>query len=203
MESKGIKLNIGCGRQKVDEFIGLDFLKDSAADIVANVITLPVRNNSCSVILADQLLEHFESPCDLLDEIHRALIPQTGLFIMTVPLVGAWCAHQDLSHKMITDTRAWHALLDGYFEYIELNPQGVKFRGAPQEFIEKQEELVKKGFYDLAEIMEFACGRKRAIPERRWNPQPWRVHEEEKLKARLKKEIKEEILLELKKAGKI
>lgn len=55
-----MKLNLGCGTEKIKGFKGVDIREDVNPDIVDDVIELKtVRDSSCSEIRAAHVLEHF------------------------------------------------------------------------------------------------------------------------------------------------
>ena len=77
MADKEIKLDIGCGKNKREGFIGVDIDSDSDADITASALNLPFANSSVDEVGSSHLVEHF-SPADLqkfFDEIYRVLKP--------------------------------------------------------------------------------------------------------------------------------
>ena len=70
-----MKLDIGCGRNKKQGFIGLDISRDSNADIIATALRLPFRVATASEIICSHLVEHLhpEEAQQLFDEIFRVL----------------------------------------------------------------------------------------------------------------------------------
>ena len=59
MVMKNIILDIGCGKNKKECAIGLDFRKNSSADIIADAHQLPFRNESFNHVYSSHLIEHF------------------------------------------------------------------------------------------------------------------------------------------------
>ncbi|MAF42795.1 MAG: hypothetical protein CMI54_01320 [Parcubacteria group bacterium] len=77
MADKEIKLDIGCGKNKKEGFIGIDIDPNSNADITASALNLPFENSSVDEIICSHLVEHFP-PAELqkfFDEIYRVLKP--------------------------------------------------------------------------------------------------------------------------------
>ncbi|HJN62443.1 MAG TPA: class I SAM-dependent methyltransferase [Candidatus Parcubacteria bacterium] len=77
MVDKEVKLDIGCGKNKKEGFIGIDIDPNSDADIVTSALNLPFENSSVDEISSSHLVEHFP-PAKLqkfFDEIYRVLKP--------------------------------------------------------------------------------------------------------------------------------
>jgi len=74
-KDKLIKLDIGCGKNKKEGFIGLDIDPNSKADIIASALDLPLRDNSVDEIQSSHLVEHFlpKEAQIFFDEIYRVL----------------------------------------------------------------------------------------------------------------------------------
>jgi len=70
-----IKIDIACGRNKKEGFIGLDIDKNSDADIIADAVCLPIKNSSIDEINSSHFLEHLypEEAQKFFDEIYRVL----------------------------------------------------------------------------------------------------------------------------------
>lgn len=75
MESKKIKLDIGCGRNKREGFTGVDIDEKSDADIIASALNLPFEEGNVEEINCSHLVEHFspEEAQKVFDEIYRVL----------------------------------------------------------------------------------------------------------------------------------
>ena len=57
--TKLIKLDIGCGKNKKEGFVGVDIDPNSKADIIASALDLPLKDNSVDEIQSLHLVEHF------------------------------------------------------------------------------------------------------------------------------------------------
>ncbi len=75
MENKKIKIDIGCGRNKRDGFIGIDLDEKTNPDIVASALNLPYDDNSVDEVFSAHLVEHFDpqEAQQFFDEIYRVL----------------------------------------------------------------------------------------------------------------------------------
>src|SRR3989344_2804146 len=56
-----IRIDIGCGKNKTEGYIGVDIDPNSNADIIASALALPFKDNSIDEIISSHLLEHFSS----------------------------------------------------------------------------------------------------------------------------------------------
>ena len=76
-ENNLIKLDIGCGKEKKEGYIGIDIDPESQADIIASAMDLPFEDGSVDEVYSSHLVEHF-SPEDaekFFSEIYRVLRP--------------------------------------------------------------------------------------------------------------------------------
>lgn len=74
-EEKKVKVDIGCGENKREGFIGIDIKPGKGVDIVASALNLPFEENSVDEIYSSNLGEHLlpEEMKIFLDEIYRVL----------------------------------------------------------------------------------------------------------------------------------
>lgn len=97
--AKGKLIDIGCGRMPyrkeleslVDSYIGVDHPKVSKLyrggfkpEVLADAKNLPFTNNSFDIALLLQVLEHVDSPKEVINEAARILKPN-GVLIISVP----------------------------------------------------------------------------------------------------------------------
>ncbi|HPA25376.1 MAG TPA: class I SAM-dependent methyltransferase [bacterium] len=83
MSENKIKLDLGCGKEKKDGFIGIDINPQSQADIIASALNLPFKENSVDEIYSRHVGEHF-SPIEIdifFKEIYRVLKPGSKAFL--------------------------------------------------------------------------------------------------------------------------
>ncbi len=100
----GLKLHLGCGtfikpgyinidRKDTDQVVGVDLEKAE----------LPFDDESVTEIVSDQVFEHIVNFNDLMDEMHRVLVPR-GQLTCSVPHASYAEAFQDPTHvKFFTD----------------------------------------------------------------------------------------------------
>ena len=100
MECGKYKLNIGCGQQRDEGWIGLD-KADYGQDIVRDLLKgLPFCDNSVKEIYADSVLEHILGNDDfifVMNECLRVLIPQGKMYVR-VPHWQGRSRHKDPTH---------------------------------------------------------------------------------------------------------
>jgi len=59
MKSKKLKLNLGCGNEKLEGYVNIDIVKTDATDLVVDAVTLKgCKENSVDEIVAYHLIEH-------------------------------------------------------------------------------------------------------------------------------------------------
>ena len=96
-----IMLDLGCGGNKQQGFIGMDMREIPGVDIVhdAEVFPYPLEDESCAVIKASHLVEHIKPwlTIDLFNECWRLLEPK-GLFMIATPYAGSHGFWQDPTH---------------------------------------------------------------------------------------------------------
>jgi len=97
-----IKIDLGCGKEKPDGYIGVDIIKNNSVDIVHNCEKgLPFDNDYADEIRSWDFLEHIsrKNVIHIMNEIWRVLKPG-GKFIFKVPDAERGPgAFQDPTHK--------------------------------------------------------------------------------------------------------
>jgi predicted SAM-dependent methyltransferase len=82
-----LKLNIGCGDLKIDNYTNIDIRDSIHADIIIDLekIPYPYDNDTVDEILANDIIEHFSHKDieDIVKEWHRILKPDSTLIIKT------------------------------------------------------------------------------------------------------------------------
>ena len=122
-----IKLDLGCGSVQRPGCIGIDARPTRATAIVADAQAVPVASDVADEVYASCLLEHFDAPSRVLDEIHRVLKP-TGRAVLRLPNLGTYSSHLDTTHRFLADLALWRGLFEGYFRNVEVRPVGTKYR---------------------------------------------------------------------------
>jgi SAM-dependent methyltransferase len=87
-----MRLNVGCGRRRIEGYTGVDAVERKGADIVAPAWAIPLADESCDEIMAIHLFEHFYRwECErVLAEWHRLLKPR-GRLVLELPDLHKCC----------------------------------------------------------------------------------------------------------------
>lgn len=104
------KLNIGCGKDIIDGFMHLDFIKGPGIDFVhdLNKFPYPLKDNYFSEILAKHIIEHLDDPEKFCEEMWR-ITPHGGRIIIRTPHFSCGSlSWGDLTHKRTFSTLAFH-----------------------------------------------------------------------------------------------
>lgn len=118
-----VKLDLGCGVNKREGFLGVDSLKLKGVDLVADLTKKwPWKDNSVDEINMSHTLEHFtqEERVHVMNEMYRVLKPVDydnagkavrGLATIITPYLFADRAYGDPTHK-------WPAIGDWFYLYL-------------------------------------------------------------------------------------
>lgn len=108
----GIRLDIGCGANKQDGFVGLDIREMPNVDIVQDVEQFPwaLPNECVRTALASHLVEHINPHkgvfMQFMDEVWRIMKPY-GKFIIVTPYAGSFGYFQDPTHVNPCNEATW------------------------------------------------------------------------------------------------
>jgi glycosyltransferase involved in cell wall biosynthesis len=158
-----IKLDLGCGSVQRPGFLGIDARPTRATALVADAQHLPIATGVADEVDASCLLEHFDAPSRVLDEIHRVLKP-SGRAVLRLPNLGTYSSHLDTTHRFLADLALWRALFSGYFAQVEVQPVGTKYRDSRS--LVAVNWLLVNGlkWYELAQGWDFICTAPRPEP---------------------------------------
>lgn len=121
---KGIILNLGSGPRILSpQAINLDLFRYAGVKIVADILQLPIGDNSIEAVICDTVIEHVEDPSLAVDEMRRVLV-RGGLAYITFPFMYPF-------HASPNDFYRWtkvgfSKLLEG-FEIMELGVRSGVF----------------------------------------------------------------------------
>lgn len=72
-----LKLDFGCGQKKKEGFIGVDYNKETQAEIIFDCEgkDLPFNDNTIDEVYSSHFLEHLKDPVKFLQELYRVMKP--------------------------------------------------------------------------------------------------------------------------------
>jgi SAM-dependent methyltransferase len=93
------KLNLGCGEDKKDGYINVDWSPLPKPDVVhdLNVLPYPFTDNSIDLIEAFHVLEHLDKPFAIMKEFHR-ILKVGGVLHVKVPHFSRGFTHAEHAH---------------------------------------------------------------------------------------------------------
>ena len=96
------KLNVGCGRNILKDWINLDCISMPGIDIVADIDQckdkpLPFDDNSIDEFLLSHVIEHLHNPLPLMQELYRIATPD-AVALIKVPHGSSDDAFEDPTH---------------------------------------------------------------------------------------------------------
>jgi SAM-dependent methyltransferase len=94
-----VRVNLGCGDQRLPGHIGLDILIRTGTDVICDLnVSIPLAPSSVEHIRATSILEHIDELERLLKEVSRVLSPD-GTFYVSVPHWTNPLYYSDYSHR--------------------------------------------------------------------------------------------------------
>jgi len=123
--SRGIRLDLGCGENKQEGFVGVDKRKLDGVDIVHDleVFPYPLPNDCCSVILMSHVVEHIKPwlMIDLFNELWR-ILQEGGQLWLSLPYGFSMGFMQDPTHCNMCNEATWTYYDPDYFLYSVYRP---------------------------------------------------------------------------------
>jgi glycosyltransferase involved in cell wall biosynthesis len=158
-----VKIDLGCGSLQKPGFWGIDLRPTRATILTADAQALPIATSTVDELHASCLLEHFDAPYRVLDEVHRVLKP-TGKAVFRLPNLGTYSSHLDTTHRFLADLAIWRSLMEGYFSCVEVRPVGTKYRDS-RSLVAINWLLVNVlRWHELAQGWDFICTQPRPEP---------------------------------------
>ena len=118
-----IVLNLGSGNSDLSENVSnVDLFNYPNVNLVCNIENLPLKDNSCDVILNIAVLEHVQNPEKIVAEIYRVL-KKDGLVFSFFPFMQGFHASPfDFSRRTVEGIK---------YLYKDFEPVEVKVAGGP------------------------------------------------------------------------
>jgi SAM-dependent methyltransferase len=110
--NQGIKIDLGCGENKNEGFVGMDYRKLKGVDIVHDIedFPYPLPDECASLAVASHVVEHINPHkgvfIDFMNEVWRILKPG-GEFMIATPYAGSPGFYQDPTHINPCNEKTW------------------------------------------------------------------------------------------------
>ena len=112
-----MKLNLGCGRDKKEDYINIDSNPKVKPDRIMEIPPLDFEDNSIEEIRAHHFLEHIKDIVELMNECWRVLKPG-GIMDIVVPYALSHAAFQDPYHVRFFVPESFF-YFSAYFNYLD------------------------------------------------------------------------------------
>jgi SAM-dependent methyltransferase len=124
-------LDLGCGRGKLPGALGIDRRANTDADIVHDLddIPYPFQDDSFDAVVVRHVLEHLDSPLDVLVEVHR-ITRAGGTVTIVTPYFSSHTSWADPTHRHHFTSRSFDYLIQGtdYDFYTDVRFEVVERR---------------------------------------------------------------------------
>jgi len=130
-----MRLNLGCGYNKLESCINIDNRSCVEPDLVIDVEKgLPFKDSSIKEVIAKDFLEHVRigKTIFVIEEIYRVL-KNNGMFFSFTPSTVSMAAFQDPTHKSFWNKNSWlYYMNDNYRKLYDIK---AKFSGSVSDLI--------------------------------------------------------------------
>ncbi|MFO1126363.1 MAG: methyltransferase domain-containing protein [Methylocystis sp.] len=110
-----LRLNLGCGRNRIQGWVNIDRIASEGVDLVADITyPLPFSDDSVDEILLSHVLEHIWDALGLMQELHRIAKPDASLKI-AVPYGSSDDAWEDQTHVKPYFVKSFGAFAQPYY----------------------------------------------------------------------------------------
>lgn len=101
-------LDLGCGKNKYEGAIGIDFNENTDADVIHNLneFPYPFDDNEFDKIVLNHILEHLDDVVKVIEEVHRIAKPN-AIAVINVPFFTSVDAFADPTHKHFFSSRSF------------------------------------------------------------------------------------------------
>ncbi|MFA5292222.1 MAG: class I SAM-dependent methyltransferase [Phycisphaerae bacterium] len=127
-------LDLGCGKNKYPGAIGIDFNKNTNADIIHNldIFPYPFGNNEFDTIVINHSIEHLDDVVRVMEEVHRIAKPDAHVLI-NAPYFTSVDAFTDPTHKHFFTARSFDYFTGdfesfGYYSDVKFRKLKVEIR---------------------------------------------------------------------------
>ena len=151
-----LRLNLGSGNEPLDGYVNLDLRTVPGVNVRVDARHLPFAGHAANEIRASSLLEHFHDPYSVLDEVHRVLRAD-GTFEMRVPTPWSMAGVLDSTHVFLADLKLWREILNGYFESVTVQSEGIRYRDHKPLAALLHVAVQVLRMHEFAQVWRFTC----------------------------------------------
>ena len=103
------KLEVGCGDNKRDGYMGMDIVQLPAVDVVhdMNIVPWPFGENSFEEIIFDDVLEHSKNFLGILSEVYR-VSDSNAIIKISLPHFSSDNMYSDPTHTIFFSSRSFN-----------------------------------------------------------------------------------------------
>ena len=103
------KLEVGCGDNKREGYLGMDMVKLDGVDVVhdMNISPWPFDDNTFNEIIFDDVLEHSKNFLGILSEVYRVSAPNATIKI-SLPHYSSDNMYSDPTHTIFFSSRSFN-----------------------------------------------------------------------------------------------
>jgi SAM-dependent methyltransferase len=122
------KLNLGCGKTILPDWINLDKVPLSGVDIIADLdncqeVKLPFNNDEIDEFFASHVIEHLHHPLAFMEEIHRIAKPSAKA-VFRVPYGSSDDAFEDPTHAKPYFLNSFSYFAQPYYWFADYGYRG-------------------------------------------------------------------------------
>lgn len=113
--SEKLKLQFGCGNEKMEGYVNCDISKEVNPDVVMDITEkFPFEDNSVKEIIMTHVLEHTPKPLDVLKEIYR-VCEDNAIIKIRVPYFSSESAFSQIDHYSFFSLTTFDCLDSDHF----------------------------------------------------------------------------------------
>ena len=83
-----MNVNLGCGFEYLPGFLGIDLIKSSSTNLIADISRLPIKKGCISKVYSRRCIQHIKDDKKVFNEIFRILKPNGKYTIILSSFIG-------------------------------------------------------------------------------------------------------------------
>lgn len=121
-KEKFLRVDLACGQNKKEGFIGVDSVEGPGVDIVCDLETYPwpFKDNSVYEVNCSHYVEHLNDLVKFMNELYRVMMP-LGIVQIQCPYYSSERAWQDPTHKRAITTKTFYYFDSKWVKAIKMD----------------------------------------------------------------------------------